>query len=72
MKMDNRFKPEFHAKIRARARFVAGYAARRGWPAKLDELSFEQIDEIREQDEWINPLGPDAGREKNCTPIGAN
>ncbi len=39
----------------ARHRFVVAYCESKGWPTNPDELSLDQIFEIREQDGWKNP-----------------
>ena len=46
--------------IKARVKFTFDYCKKKGWifdPKKLiiEQLTFEQILEIRKQPEWINP-----------------
>ena len=40
--------------INARHNFILDYCKQKGW--KMEDLSFEQILEIRKQDEWKNPI----------------
>ena len=47
--------PEQEAAITARDRFIRKYSTERGWPENPQELSFEQIIEIRKQDGWKRP-----------------
>jgi hypothetical protein len=43
--------------LEARYRFAMEYATRKGWPTNIDDLSFEQIMEIRTQPGWKTPQG---------------
>ena len=40
---------------RARLRFSMRYAKERGWGDSLDELSIDQLLEIRQQPGWLTP-----------------
>lgn len=41
--------------LNKRADFTEEYCKKIGWPSELDDLSMEQVMEIREQDGWKNP-----------------
>lgn len=45
--------PEQEALLQKRGAFVLRYCVSKGW--KVDELTIEQILEIRQHDGWINP-----------------
>lgn len=40
--------------INRRHKVVVDYCKKNGWPTNLDNLTMEQIMEIRSQPEWIN------------------
>lgn len=44
-----------YTRMRARRAFLREYALRKGWPTNADDLTWEQIMEIRAQPEWHAP-----------------
>ena len=42
--------------IRAREKFAIEYCKKKNWPKKFEDLTMDQIKEIRNQEEWINPV----------------
>lgn len=40
--------------VERRYKIAIDYCIAKGWPTEPGELSFEQIDEIRQLDSWIN------------------
>lgn len=42
--------------LRARGKFAEEYCKIRGWPVGINELTMDQILEIRSQDGWKNPI----------------
>lgn len=45
--------------IDRRHAFVLSYCRSRGWPERAEDLSIDQIMEIREQPGWQHPIGDD-------------
>lgn len=43
--------------VDARHEFVVGYCKSKGWPTDLEQLSWEQVMEIRAQPGWKNAAG---------------
>lgn len=42
--------------LKARDEFVRRYCLEKGWPSNRDDLTMDQIMEIRSQEGWKNPV----------------